>query len=363
MTQVDVLEAHLPLSRPFTIARGTTETLDPLFLRLEANGRVGWGEAHPSPDVTGETRPQTRRALTDLEPEAIDPLSPSSTLDRHEGLPPAARAALDLALHDLAGKNAGQPVHALLDLPPGQLPCAATVTVTDPEDAVQQARAWLKSGFFHLKVKIDDADVGLAVARRVAAELPRDLPDRFPEAELWIDANEALSFDQAHRILPELDEIGVRLVEQPLSRDREDELAELTRSSPVPILLDESVTSAEDVRRLGALEGPSMVNVKVQKVGGLQASVACLDAARATGTPVVVGCNIETGLGIAAGSALAGSVERADLDGNRFLARDPFPLPRPRPGFAGTPEGPGLGAYPDPEHVPARLDPVEPTGR
>jgi len=126
----------------------------------------------------------------------------------------------------------------------------------------------------------------------------------------------------------------------------------------VPILLDESVQSPEDVRAVGRIEGPTMANIKVQKVGGLQAASACLDAGQATGTPLVVGCNIETGLGIAAGSALTGAVDRADLDGNRFLAEDPFVLARPRPGFAGTPHGDGLGVHPD-EEILAKLTRVD----
>lgn len=359
MTDISVFEARVPLGRPFTIARGTTETLDTVFLRLYDDETVGWGEAHASPNVTGETREETLDALTGLDPDAIDTYRPLSTIEDHDHLPPAARAALDLALHDVSGRRANQPAHALLDLPSAQMPCAGTITVTDPEDAVRQAESWLQSGFFHLKVKVDDPDTGLEATRRVAELLPTGLPERFPKPEVWVDANEALTLDEARQLLPKLADLDVRLVEQPLPRDEEGALAELARDSPVPLLLDESVQNPEDVRRIGTLEGPTMVNVKVQKVGGLRAALDCLGSARATGTPVVVGCNIETGLGIAAGSAITGAVERADLDGNRFLARDPFPLARPRPGFAGTPEGPGLGAYPDPEQIPGELDRVD----
>lgn len=351
MTRVSLLEAHLELSRPFRIARGTTETIEALFLRIEEGSHTGWGEAHPSPSVTGETREDTIEALGRLDPAEVDPLDPQATLEAHPELPPAARSALDLALHDWHGRRGDQTAHALVGLPSGALPCAGTITVTDPDDAAEQAHDWLESGFFHLKVKIDDPDEGLEATRRVAEVLPDDLPERFPDPEVWVDANEALDLDQARELLPRLDALDVTLVEQPLPRDETSQLARLARDASIPILLDESVRSPADVRAVGRIDGPTMANVKVQKVGGLREAAACVDAARATGTPLVVGCNIETGLGIAAGSALTGAVERADLDGNRFLLEEPFPLARPRPGFAGTPEGPGLGVHPDPEHV------------
>jgi len=352
VTELAVLEGRIPLSRPFRIARGTTETIAPVFLRIDHEGHTGWGEAHPSPDVTGETREDAIEALTGLTPDAIDPREHGKTLEALDELGPAARSALDLALHDWQGRASGEPAHVLVDLPSGRLPCAGTITVTDPGDAADQAQAWMESGFFHLKVKIDDPDEGLQATRRVAELLPDEAPhERFPEPEVWVDANESLTLDQAKQLLPELADLDVTLVEQPLPRDADSDLARLARESPVPILLDESVRSPEDVRRVGRIEGPTMANVKVQKVGGLRAAAACVDAGRTTGTPLVVGCNIETGLGIAAGSALTGAVDRADLDGNRFLANDPFPLARPRPGHAGTPEGPGLGAHPDPDHV------------
>lgn len=351
MTQLTVLEAPLELSRPFRIARGTTETIEGLFVRIRHDDVTGWGEAHASPEVTGETREDTLEALGRLDHHDIDPTDPGATLANHPDLPPAARAALDLALHDWQGHRESRAAHALVDLPAGRLPCAGTITVTEPDDAAEQARSWLKSGFFHLKVKIDDPDEGLEAVRRVAETLPDPTRERMPEPEVWVDANEALTFEHARELLPRLDELGVRLVEQPLPKEDTAQLARLARDSPLPILFDESVRSPEDVRDVGRIEGPTMANVKVQKVGGLRAAAACVDAARATGTPLVVGCNIETGLGIAAGSALTGAVERVDLDGNRFLARDPFPLARPRPGFAGTPEDPGLGVYPDPDHV------------
>lgn len=349
MTELACFEAELELSRPFRIARGTTETLQAIFVRIREGEHTGWGEASPSPSVTDETHQQTLDELTSVDPDAIDTDDVADTIERHEHLPPAARSALDLALHDLAGQRASQPVHALVDLPAGDLPCAGTITVSSPDEAVEQARAWLKSGFFHLKVKIGDAEDGYEAVSRIVEDLPGPLPERLPQPEVWVDANESLTFDQAEELLPRFDELGVRLVEQPLHRDEHAQLAGLVEDAPLPILLDESVLGPEDVLTIGRLEGPTMVNIKVQKIGGLRASLACLDAARATGTPIVVGCNIETGLGIAAGSALCGTVDRADLDGNRFLALDPFPLPRPRPGFAGTTESAGLGAHPDPD--------------
>ncbi|MDX1612218.1 MAG: hypothetical protein R3185_07595, partial [Candidatus Thermoplasmatota archaeon] len=138
---VQVHRTTLPLHTPFTIARGTLDTLKVAHLRLEHEGVVGWGEGCPMPGVTGEDLPTILDQLKALDPEAIDPEDPRGTLDAHPHLGPGAGAALDLALTDLKGRLTNTPVHELLDLPEGMAPSAATITLTDPEQAEQQARS------------------------------------------------------------------------------------------------------------------------------------------------------------------------------------------------------------------------------
>lgn len=344
---IDVHQLDLPLRRTFATAHGATDELRVRLVRLEADGTVGWGEGHAMPSVTGETPDELARDLVSIRAGDVDPGDVEGTLDSHAEMGPGARAALDLALHDLAGRRRGRPAHALLGLDRGEHPCAATVTLTDPDDAAEQARDWCKRGFTRLKVKVGDDGRVLDLVDAVRAVLPESRPP-MPEPEIWVDANEALTEDVALDLLDELVERDVALLEQPLPRDDVEGLARVAAQSPIPVVVDEPIQSPGDVEALAGLEGPIGVNVKVQKVGGLASARACIEAAREAGLNVLVGCTIETGLGIAGGASLCGAVDRADLDGNVFLERDPFPLARPMPGHVGAPAGPGLGVNPDP---------------
>lgn len=348
---VDVVEVELPLRTPFRIARGTTRRVQGLFLRLEVDGEVGWGQAHPSPAVTGEAPEATRRALQELTPEDLDPAGPQASLARLEQAGPAARAAVDLALHDLEGARRGETAWALLGLPEGALPSAATITIDEPEGAAEQARRWTGSGFTQLKVKVGDESQILETLDAVRQAMPAEVRAPMAAPELWVDANGSLTLEQAHALVPELVERDIALLEQPLAPGELAATAELAEATELPILVDEDVLGPEDVRSIGELDAPVGVNVKVQKVGGLLAARSCIEEAREAELPVLVGCNIETGLGIAAGAALAGAVDRADLDGNLFLEQDPFPLPRPMPGHVGTLAGDGLGVNADPRFL------------
>lgn len=345
---VDVIELDLELTRRFTISRGTTDRVRPVIVRVRAGESTGWGQAVPSPSVTGETHDDVREALDGLDPERLDPTDVAGTLACLEDAGPGARAAVDMALYDLAGRRTGTPTHRLMGLRDGAAPSAATVTLTDPDAAATQAQAWLGRGYTRLKVKVGAPDAVLDLVDAVQAAIPDTVRDPMPDPEVWIDANEALSLDAAQALAPALAERGIVLLEQPLPRDAMDETRALVEESPLPIVLDEAIQTEDDVAALADWSGPVGINVKVQKVGGLHAAQRCLETARKHGLDVLVGCNIETGLGIAAGACLTGAADRVDLDGNLFLERDPFPLPRPMPGHVGTPDGAGLGIHPDP---------------
>jgi len=349
--RVDLVDLELELERPFRIARGATETTRELVLRVEANGVVGHGSAHASPSVTGETHDEARRALEDVEAADLDPDDVAGSLAAVDGAGPAARAAADLALHDLAGRQRGQPAHELVNLPAGERPSAATITVDDVQGVAGQARRWTERGYATLKLKVDgDSDV-LALVDAVREAVTDEMRDPLPSPSLWVDANEALTVDRTRELMPALAEREVTLLEQPLPREEREATLELARQAPVPVVLDEAIQGPEDVRALDGVPGNLGVNVKVQKVGGLRAAAACIEAARATDLGLVVGCNVETGLAVAAGAVLCGAVDHVDLDGNLFRARDPFPLPRPMPGHVGTLASPGLGVHPDPRFV------------
>lgn len=346
--RIRLIEHTLPLERPFRIARGTTHTIQALTLRVESPDATGYGPAHPSPSVTGETLKRTRRSLENLDPQDLDPDDIPGTLARIEA-GPSAKAAIDLALLDHEGKRAHTPAHQLLGLPDGAKPSAATVTVTTLEDALTQAQRWTRRGHAHLKLKIDHDTPVIDLIDTLQETLPRTLREPMPDPAMWVDANEALTLEQATHLAPQLADRGILYLEQPLPKHAHEDLATLAQDSPLPIVIDEGLQTPQDLERLTRLEGNLGVNVKVQKVGGLHAAKTILEQAHDANLATMVGCNIETGLGIAAGACLTGHTQHADLDGNLFLQHDPFPLPRPMPGHIATPTQPGLGAYPHPQ--------------
>ena len=166
------------------------------------------------------------------------------------------------------------------------------------------------------------------------------------EADIWVDANEAFSPEKAREVVRELKEIGVAMVEQPVPASAgPGALKEITHAArPMPVVADESAICARDVPRLaGCVSG---VNVKLAKCGGLRGALAMVHAARAHGMLVMLGCMIETSLGISAAAQISGLVDFVDLDGAMLLADDPYSGPVYDSGQILLPEEPGLGVEP-----------------
>ena len=233
-----------------------------------------------------------------------------------------------MALHDLQGKLAKVPVWRLLGLHREGPPTSWTVWLGDPDDMARRA-AKVGDRFLRLKLKLGGRD-GLDV-ERVRAVRGVTL------APLQVDVNEYWTLDEALDALPQLKELGVEYCEQPLPAGSG---TELKSSSPIPIYLDEDCHTLEDVR--GCSERGHGINIKLAKSGGIREAVRMAHAARALGLGVMLGCMIESGLGIAAAAQIASLCDHVDLDGNLLLAEDPCPgvefvdgvqLPSERPGL------------------------------
>ncbi len=241
---------------------------------------------------------------------ALGATGPEELRARIASMPPgAARNAIDCALWDLEAARAGAPVWRLagFDAEPEPVRTMRTVSVADPE-AMQSAAAALR-GAHSIKVKVDGRDD----LKRIAA-----VHERLPDAALIVDANESWSVDQLAGWLPSLPELGVTVLEQPLPADEDDALAEVEH--PIPVCADESF---HDRRSFEKIEGRyDMVNVKLDKAGGLTEALACLDTARRSGFSVMVGCMVATSLGIAPALLLAADADFVDLDGPLLLERD-----------------------------------------
>ncbi|MCS7309147.1 MAG: dipeptide epimerase [Armatimonadetes bacterium] len=310
---------------PLTISRGTTAQTDNLWLRVEAEGIEGWGEA--SPFSIGTYRESTETLLEAVQQVAslLEPLHPlqrqqiEQLLEAH-GVPRALRAAVDTALQDWLGKAVGMPLWKLWGLDRQRI-VATTVTVGigTPEVAQQRARDWLAlTGAKALKVKLGSPE-GIEADKMMFEAVREALPEG---VSLRVDANGGWNLQDALNMCQWLAQRGVEYVEQPLPQGMEDQLAELYRQSPLPLFADESCFTSADVPRLaGRVHG---VNLKLMKCGGLSEAMRLIHCARACGLQVMFGCYSDSSLAITAMAHLSPLADYLDLDSHLNLLDDPF---------------------------------------
>ena len=326
----------LRLAQTFVISRESQDEAEVVQVEIAQDGVTGFGEGAPI-ERYGQTAESARAWLDGVElgddPWALDEL--------HDRLPPgepAARSAVDAALHDLQGKLAGQPVHKLLGLRRDGPPTSWTIWLGDPDDMARRAEATSKEGRFRrLKLKLGGRD-GLDLERVRAVRSVTDLP-------LQADVNEYWTLDEALEYLPQLE---LEYCEQPLAAG-DPGGPELKRRSPVPIYVDEDCHTLADVA--ACAERAHGINIKLAKSGGIREAVKMAYAARALDLGVMLGCMIESGLGIAAGCCVAPLCDHVDLDGNLLIAEDPWPGVAFEDGVQTPSDQPGLGvrqAVPDP---------------
>ena len=317
--------------RTFAIARSSADAFERVVFEVEDDGFSGLGEAAPT-GYYGQDTGGAERALGGV--EILDPWDVEGTLARNDRLPPASLAALDAALHDLAAKRLGVPVYRMLGFARPEPESAFTLAIADLETTLEEAKRL--SSFPILKIKVggwDDLDTVRAVAD-------------VSEAELWVDANEAFSPEEAPEAASELRGIGVGMIEQPVPASAGPAALKVATEAahPVPVIADESAVFASDVPRLAGCVGG--VNVKLAKCGGIRGALGMVHAARALGMMTMLGCMIETSLGIAAAAQISGLFDFVDLDGAMLLADDPFEGIGYENGRIILSDAPGLGVAP-----------------
>ncbi len=331
--EVSARIAQLRLAETFVISRESADVADVVHVAITHDSVTGHGEAAPI-ERYDETAPsalafiEAHRELLGDDPFALEEIGGRLGELRGEQ---AAKSAIDAALHDLQGKLLGVPAWRLLGLPRNGPPTSWTVWLGDPDDMARRAEA-AAPRFRRLKLKLGARD-GHDVERVRAVRGVTDLP-------LQVDVNEAWALDEALDALPQLAALGVEYAEQPLPAGAEGGRV-LKERSPVPIYVDEDCHTLADVATCAEIAHG--INIKLAKSGGIREGIRMAHAARALGLGVMLGCMIESGLGIAAGCCVAPLCDHVDLDGNLLLADDPCPGVAFSAGVQVPSDGPGLG--------------------
>jgi L-alanine-DL-glutamate epimerase-like enolase superfamily enzyme len=316
----------LPLADSFTISRGTTETSEAIVVKLhDKAGRVGVGSASPSSyyDETPDSVESALPKLLDVVETVGDPHAQQVIERRLADRAPdeaATRAAVSIAVHDLAATQREEPLYRRWGLCPESAPRTSyTVSIDSPEEMRERASDAADAGYSVLKVKLGtDAD-----QKRLQA-----VRDGAPEARIRVDANCAWDADEAVANTAWLADLDVEFLEQPVPADDVAGLREVTVEGEIPVAADESCITAADVPRVA--DAVDIIVVKLMKCGGLRPAWRQILTAQSHGLEVMLGCMIESDASIAGSCQLAPLVEYADLDGSLLLDSDPYdgvPMP------------------------------------
>jgi L-Ala-D/L-Glu epimerase len=326
-----VTSLELPLLHPFQIARGEAETIArSAVIRVRAGELEGIGEANPVERYGESVESVTTYFATHALP-ADDPYRLEALL--HAGIPAAARAGLDLALHDLIGKDLGKPLYALLGLDPTLTPTTSrTIGIADPALTMQKVAEVADSPI--LKVKLG---IGTPAEQ---VETIAAIRERYG-GKIRIDANEGWDVESAILILNELVRYEIEFCEQPVPAGQPEQLRAIRERVAIPIVADEDALVASDLPALrNCVDG---VNVKLAKTGGIRGALAMIHTARAMGMKIMLGCMVESAIAATAAAHISPLVDWADLDGPLLTASDPFAGLHYDRGKILLPDTPGLG--------------------
>jgi L-Ala-D/L-Glu epimerase len=324
---------ELKLRNPFRLSYGTTETREAYWLRLA--GDEGWGEGTIPPYYRVDASAMLacwEQASRKAEPFPDDISQITPWLP--EG-PAPARSALELALYDRIGKRRRQPLHRVLGLPePKNLITSFTIAIDSPDSMARMAREILNYPVIKLKLGSEDDESRVRAVREAR-----------PDAKIRVDANAGWTLADATSHLKWLTKYHLELIEQPLARDKIEEMGELQKRTEIPIVADESVQSMDDINRLGQA-GVRGINLKLMKVGGLTPAVSILTRARELNMSIMLGCMIETSIGTTAMAHLSGAADWIDLDAPLLISNDPFDgIHYDRSGAISVSSKPGIGVH------------------
>ncbi|MBO4634616.1 MAG: dipeptide epimerase [Bacteroidales bacterium] len=326
---------ELQLRHTFTVASYSRKVTPDVQVEITWDGVTGYGEAS-MPPYLGQSVETVCAFLGRVDlGQFADPFQLEEILSYVDSLSPgdsAAKAAVDIALHDLVGKLMGQPWYRIWGLDPAKAPSTTFTIGIDTPEIVREKTLEAAGKFNILKVKVGlDTDVSMIETIRSVTDVPLAVDAN----QGWKDRSKAL--DEIHWLASQ----GVVMVEQPLPVGQLDDTAWLTERSPLPIFADESIQRLTDIRGLyGAFSG---INIKLMKCTGMREALKMVHTARALGMKVMLGCMTETSCAVSAAAQLSPLVDFADLDGNLLISNDRFDGVKVVNGRLTLPDRPGIG--------------------
>ena len=326
---------ELQLRHTFTVSSYSRKTTPGVQVKIEYEGFTGYGEAS-MPPYLGQSVESVCKFLqkTDMQ-QFRNPFMLEDILGYVDSLSPgdgAAKAAIDIALHDLVGKMMGQPWWRIWGLDPAKTPNTTFTIGIDTPEVVREKTRECADRFKILKVKVglDNDKEMIRTIREVT-----DLPLAVDANQGWKDREQAL--DEIHW----LKENGIVMVEQPMAKERIEDNAWITERSPLPIFADEAIQRLADIPSIkGAYHG---INIKLMKCTGMREAWKMLNYARAEGMKVMIGCMTETSCAVSAAAQLSPAVDFADLDGNLLITNDLFKGMEVNDGKISLSDTPGIG--------------------
>ena len=329
---------ELQLRHVFTVSSYSRKTTPGVQVRIDYQGITGYGEAS-MPPYLGQSVETVTAFLRKVDLTRFsDPFCLEDILAYVDSLSPgdsAAKAAVDIALHDLVGKLLGAPWYRIWGLDPAKAPDTTFTIGIDTPEVVREKTRECADRFNILKVKVglDNDKEMIRTIREIT-----DLPIAVDANQGWKDRSMAL--DEIYW----LKENGIVMVEQPMSKERLDDNAWITERSPLPIFADEAIQRLADIPSVkGAYHG---INIKLMKCTGMREAWKMLNYARAEGMKVMIGCMTETSCAVSAAAQLSPAVDFADLDGNLLISNDLFDGMKVKAGRIVLPDRPGIGILP-----------------
>ncbi|WP_319480490.1 dipeptide epimerase [uncultured Draconibacterium sp.] len=306
---------ELQLKHAFTLATSSRTTTPVMLVELEHDGLIGYGEAS-MPPYLGESHETVARFLKKVDLSGFnDPFRMDEILEYVDQLEPgnrAAKASIDIALHDLVGKILGQPWYKIWGLKPEDTPYTTyTIGIDTREMVIEKTRE--AAGFKMLKVKMGrDNDKELIETIRSVTDVSLCVDVN----QGWKDKHEALE------MIHWMNEKGIVFVEQPMPKEQLDDMAWLTAHSPLPTIADEAFQRIYDIPKFKDVY--SGINIKLMKSTGMREAKKMVDVARALDMKVMIGCMTETSCAVSAAAQLSPIVDWADLDGALLISNDIF---------------------------------------